>query len=69
VQAARYLRRADWSDVIEEGARADLVLLSGNPLVDVGHTRNPEGVITRGCWLDAESLRRRMEAATAGPAC
>jgi hypothetical protein len=33
------------------------------------HTRTPDGVITRGCWLDAEGLRRRMEESTVGPAC
>jgi Amidohydrolase family len=69
VRAAMYLRHPDWSGVIQEGARADLVLLRGNPLADIGHTRTPDGVITRGCWLDAESLRRRMEVGTVGPAC
>ena len=69
VQAATYLRDPDWSGVVREGARADLVLLRGNPLADVAHTRAPAGVITRGCWLDAESLRRRMEAGTVGRGC
>jgi hypothetical protein len=69
VHAAMYLRHPDWSGVIQEGARADLVLLRGNPLADISHIRAADGVITRGCWLDAESLRRRMEAATVGPAC
>lgn len=69
VQAAMYLRHPDWPGIVKEGARADLVLLRGNPLADVGHTRTPDGVSIRGCWLDAESLRRRMEASTIGPAC
>jgi hypothetical protein len=69
VHAAMYLRHPNWSGVIQEGARADLVLLRGNPLADIGQTRTPDGLITRGCWLAAESLRRRLEAGTVGPAC
>jgi hypothetical protein len=38
--------------VIAPGYRADLVLLAGNPLEDVGHARAPIGVMTRGRWLE-----------------
>jgi imidazolonepropionase-like amidohydrolase len=42
--------------VVAEGARADLVLVSGNPLEDVGHARRPVGVMVRGRWLGREEL-------------
>lgn len=37
--------------VIEVGARADLVLVAGNPLEDLATLRNPAGVMLRGTWI------------------
>jgi hypothetical protein len=41
---------------IEVGNRADLILLRENPLVDVGHIRNPLGVMAAGRWYPRETL-------------
>ena len=41
-----------------EGARADLVLVEGNPLEDVRHARRPAGLSTSsntGRWVEAWS--------------
>ncbi len=38
--------------VVSVGARADLILLSANPLEDVRAARRPEGVMIGGRWLD-----------------
>jgi hypothetical protein len=41
---------------ITRGAPADLLLLGGNPLEDIGATREIEGVVLRGGWLPRDSL-------------
>jgi imidazolonepropionase-like amidohydrolase len=37
--------------IVAPGYRADLVLLERNPLENVGHARNPLGVMVRGTWI------------------
>ncbi|NOT06668.1 MAG: amidohydrolase family protein [Gemmatimonadales bacterium] len=46
---------AEWG-TIETGKRADLVLLSGNPLQDIRNTLRIEGVSIGGRWLDRARL-------------
>jgi hypothetical protein len=41
---------------IEVGSRADLVLVSGNPLEDIKNTKNIQGVMVRGQWLSQDVL-------------
>jgi imidazolonepropionase-like amidohydrolase len=43
------------------GARADLVLVEGNPLEDLGRLRDPAGVMVRGRWLPRELIRSRLD--------
>ena len=50
---------------IEEGARGDLVLVSGNPAQDVGHLMPVLGVVTRGRWLPSEVIWAEHAAALA----
>ena len=49
--------------IVVPGARADLLLLDGNPLEDVGNTERLAGVMVRGRWLPAVKLRRMREEA------
>jgi imidazolonepropionase-like amidohydrolase len=44
--------------IVAPGARADLLLLEGNPLADVGNTERLVGMMLRGRWLSAEELQR-----------
>ena len=44
--------------IVAPGARADLLLLDGNPLADVANTERIAGVMLRGRWLAAADLRR-----------
>lgn len=53
---ARFLGLADGSGTIRAGARADLVLLEGDPLADIAATRRSAGVVLRGRWLARETL-------------
>lgn len=57
--AARMGKPKDFG-TITKGKRADLVLLSRNPLKTVRHLRTIRGVMVNGCWLSDKSL----EAAT-----
>lgn len=47
---------------IQEGQRADLILLHDNPLENVSHTRNRIGVMARGQWFPQAELDRRVSA-------
>jgi len=46
---------------IEEGKRADLILVRGNPLEDVGNIRDPLGVMAAGKWYSGEILQDMIE--------
>ena len=48
---------------IEEGKRADLILVRGNPLEDVGNIRDPLGVMAAGRWYSAEMLAELIQVA------
>jgi imidazolonepropionase-like amidohydrolase len=52
---ARLLRLQD-AGVIAPNARADLVLLDGNPLDDIRNTQRIRAVVLRGKYLNRESL-------------
>ena len=47
-----YLSKLDTRGTIAVGKQADLVLLSGNPLQDIQHVREPVGVMNGGRWFD-----------------
>lgn len=46
---------------VAPGQRADLVLLSGNPLEDVENLQARAGVMVRGRWIPGEEIDRRLE--------
>lgn len=46
---------------VEEGKRADLILLDANPLADLSNTERRAGVFVRGRWLTEEELKRRLD--------
>jgi imidazolonepropionase-like amidohydrolase len=50
----------DEGGTIAGGKRADLVLLTGNPLADVGHVAHPAGVMIGGRWLSREASGPRL---------
>jgi imidazolonepropionase-like amidohydrolase len=63
---AQYLGLLDSAGTVAVGKRADLVLLSGNPLQDVRHAAEPAGVMIGSRWLDRPTLDRHQ--ASLGPA-
>lgn len=60
VNVARYLNLPD-AGVIKEGAVADLILISGNPLVNISETQNIDGVMLNGKWLSEEYLQSQLK--------
>ncbi len=59
--AAIFYDELDEWGTVEEGSRADLVLLSANPLVDISNTREIRGVMLRGDWLPQAELQGMLD--------
>lgn len=55
-----YFADKDQFGTIKEGNRADLVLLSGNPLEDLSVIESHEGVLIRGHWLSREEIDQKL---------
>jgi imidazolonepropionase-like amidohydrolase len=60
VEVGRYFAEQDRFGTIAPGERADLVLLDGNPLADLGALEGPAGVMLRGRWLPREEIEGRL---------
>lgn len=60
VNVASYLNKTD-SGIIKTGNISDLVLLSGNPLKDIGQTRNIEGVMIGTKWLAKDYIEKELK--------
>lgn len=50
---------------VEVGKRADLLLLTANPLEDVAHARQQAGVMLRGRWLPESTVQSTLDALVA----
>jgi imidazolonepropionase-like amidohydrolase len=58
---ATYFKTLKQTGTIETGKRADLVLLDGDPLADIGNTMRRSGVMVRGRWLPQAEIERRLD--------
>lgn len=56
VEPARFLNIAAVSGLVKPGFQADVVLLKGNPLVDIGNTRRVAGVVLRGKYHQVSTV-------------
>ncbi|MFQ5537970.1 MAG: amidohydrolase family protein [Gemmatimonadota bacterium] len=57
---AEHLHRRGNFGTVEEGNRADLVLLDANPLEDLDNLTARVGVMVRGRWIPREGIDRRL---------
>lgn len=60
VNAAEFMQ-TDKFGTVAVGKAADLILVEGNPLVDVNNTSRRAGVMVRGRWFSEEELRKMLE--------
>lgn len=51
VNAALFVDQLDQFGTVTVGKRADLLLVRGNPLAGIAHTREIDGVMVQGIWL------------------
>jgi imidazolonepropionase-like amidohydrolase len=58
---AEFYGESDTFGTVQEGRRADLILVNGNPLDDVAHASDMAGVVVRGRWLDADEIQSRLD--------
>jgi imidazolonepropionase-like amidohydrolase len=56
-----YYQAVDKFGQVVVGHRADLVLLAGNPLDDLGNVAKRAGVMVRGRWLPEAEIQSRLE--------
>jgi adenine deaminase len=61
VNPARFFRQSSEFGTVEVGKRADLVLLTANPLADISNIHRISGVMVRGRWLDHAELSQMLE--------
>ena len=52
--------------MIAPGLRADLMLVSGDPLSDISSVEFPTAVMANGVWLDRDDLERLEKASYRG---
>jgi imidazolonepropionase-like amidohydrolase len=57
---AEFLAQPQEFGVVATGARADLVLLEANPLIDIDNASRIVGVMVRGRWLSSDHLRENL---------
>lgn len=57
-------REGEFGEVVE-GASADFLLLSANPLEDINALKMPEGVMLRGRWLSRADIDTRLQSIAA----
>ena len=58
---AEYFSAADEFGTVAEGRRADLLLLTANPLDDIGNVAKRAGVMLNGRWFSEAEIQSRLE--------
>jgi hypothetical protein len=61
VNPGAFLLASSDAGTIDVGKRADLVLLAGNPLENISHTRQIEGVAANGKWYSKQALQQFLQ--------
>ena len=60
VAPAAFLVKDEEFGTVAAGQRADLLLVDGNPLQDIGYLAQPVGVMARGRWFPREQLEQML---------
>ena len=65
VDVAKFLGEEGRSGVVRQGARADLLLVDGNPLQDVANSLRISGVVVNGRWIGPDERGLMLQALVA----
>ncbi|HEU0140010.1 MAG TPA: amidohydrolase family protein, partial [Bryobacteraceae bacterium] len=57
---AEYFGTLKETGTVEQGKRADLILLDANPLEDVTNVRRRAGVVVNGRWMAESEIQKRL---------
>ena len=68
INPARYLGREQTLGTVAAGRKADLVLLDGNPLLDIANVGRVRAVVVAGRFLDRKALDGALEGVKAAAA-
>ncbi|HLV02135.1 MAG TPA: amidohydrolase family protein, partial [Acidobacteriota bacterium] len=60
INVGEYFQDKDTFGQVAEGHRADLILLTANPLEDISNLSEQAGVMVRGRWLSREEIDQRL---------
>jgi hypothetical protein len=58
---AEYFGTLSQTGTVEQGKRADLILLEANPLQDISNVARRAGVVVNGRWLPEDEIKQRLE--------
>jgi imidazolonepropionase-like amidohydrolase len=58
---AVYFNTLAETGTIEQGKRADLILLEANPLQDIANVKRRLGVVVAGRWIPETEIQQRLE--------
>lgn len=59
--AAIYFNSLSETGTVEQGKRADLILLDANPLKDISNVARRAGVVVAGRWIPESEIQQRLE--------
>ncbi|MBZ9630053.1 amidohydrolase family protein [Salegentibacter sp. LM13S] len=59
--AADYFGTPEEFGTVQQGRRADLILLNANPLEDITNVQNRAGVMVRGLWYPEEKIGQKLK--------
>jgi len=59
--AAEYFGTPEEFGTVQNGRRADLILLNSNPLEDISNVQDRSGVMVRGIWFPEEKIREKLQ--------
>lgn len=59
--AAEYFGTPEEFGTVQQGRRADLILLNSNPLEDISKVQDRAGIMVRGTWYPEEKIQEKLE--------
>ena len=61
LKVAEYFGTTADTGTVAQGKRADLILLTANPLTNIANTENRAGVMVNGRWIPESEIKKRLD--------